>query len=42
MQQRLPTESSLLDHLVGARKQRRWDCKVERLGGLKIENQLEL
>ena len=32
----------LLDHLVGARDQRRWDRQSERLGGLEINDQLEL
>jgi hypothetical protein len=32
----------LFDHLVGARKQSRRHVKAERLGGLQIEDELEL
>jgi hypothetical protein len=34
--------NSLFDHLVGAGEQRVRYCKAERLGGLQINNQLEL
>src|SRR5262245_20384006 len=30
------------DHLVGAREQRRWHLQAKRLGGLKIDRELEL
>src|SRR5215475_4011525 len=32
----------LLDHLIGAGKQRRWHFKAERLGGFLVDDQLEL
>ncbi len=32
----------LFDHLVGARKHGRWNCKAERFGGREIDNKLEL
>jgi hypothetical protein len=31
-----------LDHLIGAREQRRWHLEAERLRGLEIDDQLEL
>jgi hypothetical protein len=31
----------LLDHLIGPRKQRRWDCKSERICSLEVDDQLE-
>ena len=34
---RLPS----LDHLVGAREERRWHLKAEGFGGLKVDDQLE-
>src|ERR1700730_3620942 len=33
---------SLFDHLVGAPQQREWESKAERLGGLKIDDKLDL
>jgi hypothetical protein len=30
------------DHLVGAEQQGLWNCETERLGGLEIDNELEL
>ena len=35
-------QTSLLDHLVGDREHARWNGKAERLGGLEIDDQLEL
>ena len=32
----------LFDHFVGASEQRWWYCKAERLGGLEVDDQLEL
>src|SRR6185295_18675954 len=32
----------LFDHLVSLREQRRWRLKVERLGGLEVDNQIVL
>src|SRR5687768_16806853 len=32
---------SLLDQLIGAREQQRWDGEAEGLGGLKVDDQLE-
>ena len=34
--------AALFDHLIGDRKQARWNCKPERFGGLEIDRQLEL
>ena len=31
-----------LDHLVGAREQRRWHVEAERFGGLEVDHQLIL
>jgi hypothetical protein len=33
---------SLLDHLIGAQQQRLWDRQAEGLGGLEVDDQLEL
>jgi hypothetical protein len=34
--------ASLLDYLIGARRQTRWHLDAERLGGLEIDHELEL
>src|SRR5215471_15850871 len=34
--------SRLFDHLVGASEQRGWDCNVESLGGLEVDDQFVL
>src|SRR6266567_5102758 len=36
------TFADLLDHLVGGREQRRWDGEVEGLGGIDVDDEIEL
>ena len=33
--------AALLDHLVGAGEQRRWNLKADRLGRLQVDDELE-
>jgi hypothetical protein len=36
------SRGGLFDHLVGAAEQRDWESQAKRLGGLEIDNQLDL
>jgi hypothetical protein len=40
-QQRHAGCNTIFNHLVGAREQPSWDVKAERLGGLKVDNELQ-